>query len=55
MRCVSALTTDDLNYSLIINTANGQARAAPVRLDSVTIGSIDPTRASRHGGRTRQT
>ncbi|WP_420409758.1 TIGR02281 family clan AA aspartic protease [Hoeflea sp.] len=30
----------DLNYTLIINTANGQARAAPVRLDSVTVGSI---------------
>jgi aspartyl protease family protein len=33
-------TDRDLSYSLIINTANGQARAAPVRLDSVTIGSI---------------
>lgn len=33
-------TERDLNYTLIINTANGQARAAPVRLDSVTVGSI---------------
>lgn len=31
---------DDLNYSLIINTANGRARAAPVRLDRVTIGTV---------------
>ncbi|MCY0095539.1 TIGR02281 family clan AA aspartic protease [Hoeflea ulvae] len=30
----------DLNYSLIINTANGKAKAAPVRLDSVEVGSI---------------
>lgn len=30
----------DLNYTLIINTANGQARAAPVRLDSLAIGPI---------------
>ncbi|MCY0147398.1 TIGR02281 family clan AA aspartic protease [Hoeflea sp. G2-23] len=30
----------DLSFSLSINTANGQARAAPVRLDRVTIGSI---------------
>lgn len=31
---------DDLSYSLIINTANGQARAAAVRLDTVTIGPV---------------
>jgi len=30
----------DLSFSLNINTANGQARAAPVLLDEVTIGSI---------------
>lgn len=33
----------DLNYTLIINTANGQARAAPVRIESVAIGSISRT------------
>ena len=33
-------TDADLNYTLIINTANGQARAAPVRLDTVTVGSV---------------
>jgi aspartyl protease family protein len=33
----------NLNYTLIINTANGQARAAPVRIESVTIGSITRT------------
>lgn len=33
----------DLNYTLIINTANGQARAAPVRIDNVSIGSINRT------------
>lgn len=30
----------DLVFSLITNTANGQARAAPVRLDDVTVGAI---------------
>ncbi len=34
-------TEGELNYSLIINTANGQARAAPVRLDSVAIGTVE--------------
>jgi len=33
-------TDADLNYTLIINTANGQARAAPDRLDTVTVGSV---------------
>ncbi len=33
-------TEDELSYTLAINTANGQARAAPVRLDTVTIGSV---------------
>jgi len=33
-------TENELRYTLIINTANGQARAAPVRLDSVTIGTV---------------
>jgi len=33
-------TDDDLRYTLIINTANGQARAAPVRLNTVTVGSV---------------
>jgi aspartyl protease family protein len=33
----------DLSYTLIINTANGQARAAPVRIESITIGSITRT------------
>lgn len=32
---------NDLDYRLIINTANGQARAAPIRLENVTIGSIE--------------
>ncbi|PHR18330.1 MAG: TIGR02281 family clan AA aspartic protease [Hoeflea sp.] len=31
----------DLSYTLIINTANGRARAAPVRLDTVTIGTVE--------------
>ena len=34
---------DDLSYTLVINTANGKAKAAPVQLDNVTIGSIDRT------------
>jgi clan AA aspartic protease (TIGR02281 family) len=29
-----------LQYSVIVSTANGKTRAAPVKLDSVTIGSI---------------
>jgi len=33
-------TDDDLSYTLIINTANGKARAAPVRLSTVTVGSV---------------
>lgn len=33
-------TDDDLNYSLVINTANGQARAAAVRLDTVVVGTV---------------
>ena len=33
-------TEDDLSYTLIINTANGKARAAAVRLDTVTIGTV---------------
>lgn len=33
-------TDDDLSYTLIINTANGQARAAAVKLDTVVIGSV---------------
>lgn len=33
-------TDDDLSYTLIINTANGQARAAPVRLQTVTVGTV---------------
>ena len=33
-------TDEDLDYSLVINTANGRARAAAVRLDSVTVGSV---------------
>ena len=37
-------TDAELSYTLIINTANGQARAAPVRLDTVTVGSV-----VRHG------
>lgn len=36
-------TDQDLSYTLIINTANGQARAAPVRLDSVAIGPLERT------------
>jgi len=32
---------DDLSYTLIINTANGRARAAPVRLETVTIGTVE--------------
>lgn len=31
---------DDLSYSLVINTANGQARAAAVRLETVAIGPV---------------
>lgn len=31
---------DELSYTLTINTANGQALAAPVRLDEVAIGPI---------------
>lgn len=34
---------EDLSYTLTITTANGRARAAPVRLDSVVIGSIERT------------
>ena len=34
---------EDLSYSLVISTANGKGRAAPVRLDSVVIGSIGRT------------
>ena len=33
-------TEDGLNYTLVINTANGKARAAPVRLNTVTVGSV---------------
>jgi len=33
-------TENDLSYTLIINTANGKARAAPVRLDTVIIGTV---------------
>ncbi|KJS21357.1 MAG: hypothetical protein VR78_00305 [Hoeflea sp. BRH_c9] len=33
----------DLSYTLVITTANGRARAAPVRLDSLAIGSIERT------------
>tara|TARA_R110002020_G_scaffold34066_26_gene103744 strand:+ start:15979 stop:16668 length:690 start_codon:yes stop_codon:yes gene_type:complete len=33
----------DLSYTLIINTANGKARAAAVRLDRVDVGSITRT------------
>ncbi|MDF1609507.1 TIGR02281 family clan AA aspartic protease [Hoeflea sp. YIM 152468] len=33
-------TDKDLSYSLVINTANGQGRAAAVRLDTVIIGSV---------------
>lgn len=33
-------TDDDLSYSMIINTANGQGRAAAVRLDSVVVGTV---------------
>lgn len=36
-------TGRDLSYSLIINTANGVARAAPVRIENVTIGAITRT------------
>lgn len=31
----------DLSYTLVINTANGRARAAPVRLDRVTVGTVE--------------
>ncbi|OCW57903.1 TIGR02281 family clan AA aspartic protease [Hoeflea olei] len=34
---------EDLSYSLVISTANGQANAAAVRLDRVEIGSIERT------------
>ncbi|MDP2122399.1 MAG: TIGR02281 family clan AA aspartic protease [Hoeflea sp.] len=33
----------DLSYTLVISTANGRARAAQVRLDSVDVGSIGRT------------
>ena len=33
-------TDADLSYTLVISTANGRARAAQVRLDSVDVGSI---------------
>lgn len=35
------LPVDELSYSIPISTANGIARAAAVRLDSVTIGGIE--------------
>ena len=31
---------DDLSYTLVINTANGQAHAAAIRLETVTIGPL---------------
>lgn len=31
---------EELSYTLVISTANGKGRAAPVRLDSVDVGSI---------------
>ena len=34
---------DDLSYTLVINTANGKAKAAAVQLDNVVIGSISRT------------
>ncbi|AKI00140.1 clan AA aspartic protease, TIGR02281 family [Hoeflea sp. IMCC20628] len=34
---------EDLSYTLVINTANGKAKAAPVRLESVEVGSIART------------
>jgi aspartyl protease family protein len=34
------IDADALRYSLIISTANGSTRAAPVKLDSLTVGSI---------------
>ncbi|KGF68084.1 hypothetical protein LL06_18510 [Hoeflea sp. BAL378] len=36
-------TEAELSYTLVISTANGQGRAAAVRLDSVDIGSIGRT------------
>ncbi len=42
---------EDLNYSKIYRTANGQVRGAPVRLDEISIGSIQvrDIRASVNG------
>lgn len=34
---------DDLRYTLVINTANGKAKAAAVSLDTVTVGTVQRT------------
>jgi aspartyl protease family protein len=36
----AGLPLEVLNYSILVETANGRARAAPVTLDRVSIGSI---------------
>lgn len=48
----AGLDPDTLNFIGVANTANGQVRTAPVRLDTVTLGDITDTnvRASVNGG-----
>ncbi len=48
----AGLAPDTLNFIGIANTANGQVRTAPVRIDTVRLGDITDTnvRASVNGG-----
>jgi len=48
----AGLDPDTLNFIGIANTANGQVRTAPVRIDTVKLGNITDTnvRASVNGG-----
>ncbi len=41
---LAGIETRQLNYSVTVSTANGQARAAPVILDTVSIGPIEQRR-----------